>query len=220
SVSVQAFSDPNYNTAIPVPGSFGASTTYSYGINLGAMGVIYVDAGAGNDRIVVSADLGPVEIRVRGMAGTDQLIINGGAGVDDIVVNGDVVDARLGAGRGFFTVYYSELERLTVNASGDTVSVYSTSVSTVLSSSSRRGTVNVGSNTNMRGPLTINNAATVSIGPSDERSARASVAINSPNFQTTLIMDDRNNRQANDFSVTGSSIFCDGYSVIYSASQI
>lgn len=74
-VAVQAFTSPAYTpgSAIPVPGG-GGTTTYTYTIDLSKP--LTIDAGAGDDRIVLAADLGTA-ITVRGMQGTDSLVVVG-----------------------------------------------------------------------------------------------------------------------------------------------
>jgi hypothetical protein len=73
-ISVQAFSDATYTTALAVPGSAGASTTYTYTLALDRPFV--VDGGDRNDRFVIDGDLG-ITLTVRGMSGTDELIVMG-----------------------------------------------------------------------------------------------------------------------------------------------
>ena len=73
-VSVQAFSDATFSTALAVPGSGGASTTYSYTLALDRPFII--DGGDLNDRVVVDGDLG-ITLTVRGMSGTDELVVMG-----------------------------------------------------------------------------------------------------------------------------------------------
>ena len=71
-VTVQAFTDAAYTTAITVPGE--ADTTYSYSIPLTLTILVY--GGDSNDRFVIDADLG-VNVQIDGMLGTDQLIVKG-----------------------------------------------------------------------------------------------------------------------------------------------
>jgi hypothetical protein len=73
-ISVQAFSDNTYMTALNVPGSGGMSTTYSYTLALDRAFV--VDGGDLNDRFIIDGDLG-ITITVRGMSSTDELIVMG-----------------------------------------------------------------------------------------------------------------------------------------------
>ncbi len=73
-VSVQAFSDGGYATALAVPGSAGASTTYSYTLSLDRP--FTIDGGDLNDRIILDGDLG-FAMTVRGMNGVDELIVKG-----------------------------------------------------------------------------------------------------------------------------------------------
>lgn len=75
-VTVRAFSNATYTTAITVPGSSPASTTYSYTVPLGSAG-LFVDGGFNNDRIIIDATIG-VPVTVRGMGSVDQLWVNGG----------------------------------------------------------------------------------------------------------------------------------------------
>ncbi len=73
-VSVQAFRDTAYTSAITVPGQ--AGTTFTYTIN--TTNGILVEGGFGTDQITIDATIGGT-ITVRGMAGTsDQLIVAGG----------------------------------------------------------------------------------------------------------------------------------------------
>ncbi len=73
-VTVEAFTDASFSpsTAIPVPGLGG--TAYTYVIDLTRP--VIVDAGVGDDRIVVDGDLG-TQITVRGMKGEDSMIVMG-----------------------------------------------------------------------------------------------------------------------------------------------
>lgn len=73
-ISVQAFSDATYATALAVPGSAGASTTYSYSLALDRPFV--VEGGGRNDRFIIDGDLG-ITLTVRGMSGTDELFVMG-----------------------------------------------------------------------------------------------------------------------------------------------
>lgn len=72
SVSLQAFTDAAYTSAIDFPGATG--TTYSYSINTDRP--LTIDAGGRNDRIIIDGDLGNT-ITLRGMHGTDELIVMG-----------------------------------------------------------------------------------------------------------------------------------------------
>jgi hypothetical protein len=72
-VNVQPFNDINYTSAITVPGT--TKTTYSYTIPRGTQ-PIRIDAGAGNDRIIINANVSST-VTVYGMAGTDELIVQG-----------------------------------------------------------------------------------------------------------------------------------------------
>lgn len=71
-VSVQAFADAAFTTAIDAPGATG--TSYSYSITLTKP--LIIDAGSRTDRIVIDGDLNTT-ITVRGMHGTDRLVIDG-----------------------------------------------------------------------------------------------------------------------------------------------
>jgi hypothetical protein len=71
-VSVQAFFDGSYSTAIDAPGATG--NTYSHSIALDRP--LTIDAGGNNDRVILDGDLG-VTITLRGMHGTDELIVMG-----------------------------------------------------------------------------------------------------------------------------------------------
>lgn len=71
-VTVQAFAEASYTTAITVPGE--ADTTYSYSIPLTTTILIY--GGDSNDRFVIDGDLG-VDVIIDGMLGTDSLVIDG-----------------------------------------------------------------------------------------------------------------------------------------------
>lgn len=84
-VSVQAFSDANYTTAVSVPGTGGGSTDFSYSIDLTKP--LVVDAGARNDRIILDADLG-IGITLRGMHGTDEVVVMGKNGASGSYVPG------------------------------------------------------------------------------------------------------------------------------------
>lgn len=78
-VTVQAFGDAAYTSAITVPGE--ADTTYSYSVPLTKTILVY--AGGSNDQIIVDSNLG-VDVLVDGMLGTDTLIVDGN-GVADLV---------------------------------------------------------------------------------------------------------------------------------------
>ncbi|MFO0935251.1 MAG: VCBS repeat-containing protein [Gemmataceae bacterium] len=81
-VSVQAFSDPGYNSTIPVAGAnWPNQLVYTYDISLSKP--LLIDSGAGSDQIILDANLG-ISIRVRGSSSTDSLIING-TGSEDII---------------------------------------------------------------------------------------------------------------------------------------
>ncbi len=71
-VTIQAFADAAYTTAITVPGE--ADTTFSYSIPLTTTILVY--AGDSNDQIIINGDLG-VAVQIDGMLGTDTLIVNG-----------------------------------------------------------------------------------------------------------------------------------------------
>ncbi len=71
-VTVEAFGDATFTTAIAVPGVGG--TVYSYTIPLTQTILVY--AGGSNDRIIIDSNLG-VNVEVDGMRGTDTLRING-----------------------------------------------------------------------------------------------------------------------------------------------
>jgi hypothetical protein len=71
-VTVEAFGDATFTTAIAVPGVGG--TVYSYTIPLTQTILVY--AGGSNDRIIMDSNLG-VNVEVDGMRGTDTLRING-----------------------------------------------------------------------------------------------------------------------------------------------
>jgi Metallo-peptidase family M12/RTX calcium-binding nonapeptide repeat (4 copies) len=73
-VTVQAFDNSDFTDPITVPGPGPATTTYSYTID--PTRPILVEAGAGNDRIVLDATLGS-SITVHGMSGDDQLVVLG-----------------------------------------------------------------------------------------------------------------------------------------------
>jgi subtilisin-like proprotein convertase family protein len=73
-VTVTAYRTSNRTSPLTVPGTLGG-TTYSYSINT-ANGVI-IDAGYGNDRIIVSASLAS-DVALRGMAGIDEVVVDGG----------------------------------------------------------------------------------------------------------------------------------------------
>ncbi len=73
-VTIQAFRDAAYSSAITVPGT--ATTTFSYSID--TTNGILIEGGFGTDRITIDATISET-ITVRGMAGSaDTLIINGG----------------------------------------------------------------------------------------------------------------------------------------------
>lgn len=71
-VTVQAFTDNTYTTALKVPGQPG--TTFSYSIP--ANNTILVHGGDSDDRIVINGDLG-VDVDIDGMRGSDSLVIDG-----------------------------------------------------------------------------------------------------------------------------------------------
>lgn len=80
-VTVQAFNDSAYTSAITVPGT--GSTTYSYSVSLA--NPLLIDGGARSDRFVIDAALGQ-QVLIRGMGGdtgnaedADQLVISGPA---------------------------------------------------------------------------------------------------------------------------------------------
>lgn len=75
-VTVQAFADASYSSPISVPGTAGASTTYTYTLTLAGGTTILVDAGARDDRLVIAGDLN-ANVRLRGMHGTDEVIVDG-----------------------------------------------------------------------------------------------------------------------------------------------
>jgi hypothetical protein len=81
-VSVQAFTDNTYRTAIKVPGT--NTTTYSYTVPLDKK-MLLVYGGAGDDRIVLGGDLG-VRVMVDGMLGNDTLRVQGGARADTMTL--------------------------------------------------------------------------------------------------------------------------------------
>ncbi|WP_237607275.1 CHRD domain-containing protein [Roseimaritima sediminicola] len=83
-VSVTAFEESTYTTAITVPGLGG--TSYNYSIPLDKPILVY--GGTSDDNIEIVGDLG-VDIIVDGMLGTDNLSIDaGGAAVGNYVPNG------------------------------------------------------------------------------------------------------------------------------------
>jgi hypothetical protein len=71
-VTIQAFADAAFTSAITVPGVGGASFNYSFPLT----NTILVYGGGSNDRFVIDADLG-VNVQVDGMLGTDTFILNG-----------------------------------------------------------------------------------------------------------------------------------------------
>jgi hypothetical protein len=71
-VQVQAFRNANRTGAITVPGTTSTVFTYTIPTTYG----ILVDAGFGNDEIIVDARIAR-DIEVRGMAGTDELVVRG-----------------------------------------------------------------------------------------------------------------------------------------------
>ncbi|MFM7148240.1 MAG: hypothetical protein ACKO23_00190, partial [Gemmataceae bacterium] len=71
-VSVEAFRDNRYSQAITVPKLGGTAYTYTIPLNK----PIRLDAGPGNDRIVLDGDLG-TSFQIYGMQGTDELWIDG-----------------------------------------------------------------------------------------------------------------------------------------------
>jgi hypothetical protein len=72
-VSIQAFRDNTFTTAIPVNGSHGYTIDITNGI--------VIDGGRGLDQITIDALLG-VPITIRGGQGFDQLIVNGHTALD------------------------------------------------------------------------------------------------------------------------------------------
>ena len=125
SVSVQAFSDAAYATAISVPGTAGASTTFSYTIDLTKP--LLIDAGARDDRIVLDADLGTT-ITLRGMHGNDDVVVIGKGAASGMYVPGTNTangldgnsDLRGSIVIGSTTINFQEFES---GATGSTVTV-------------------------------------------------------------------------------------------------
>ena len=71
-VSVQAFTDTNYQTAIPVPGDASGATAFTYTID--TTKPVIVDGGGGDDQIVIDASIRDY-ISVEGEQGTDSLVV-------------------------------------------------------------------------------------------------------------------------------------------------
>src|SRR5262249_56409043 len=85
-VLVEAFFRPTYAAADLI-------TSFNYTIPLGPSGIL-VDAGAGDDRIVVDATLG-VHVQIDGQAGNDQLVVLGNGVTDAVYSPGDQAPLRL-----------------------------------------------------------------------------------------------------------------------------
>ena len=76
-VSVDSYSNKlndTYTNRIPVPGSTVVNAPYWYTVPANAP--ILIEAGVGNDRVVINGDLG-VAVTVRGMDGVDSVVMNG-----------------------------------------------------------------------------------------------------------------------------------------------
>ncbi len=81
-VTVQAFSNTGRTTSIPVPVIGGAAYFYTVNKTNG----IFIDAGNGDDQIVLDANLN-VPVTIRGMLGTDELVINNATGAGTFTPN-------------------------------------------------------------------------------------------------------------------------------------
>jgi len=95
-VTVQAFRDAAYASAITVPGT--AVTTFSYTVSK-ANGLL-VEAGFGNDRIILDANLG-VNVSVFGMGGVDEMIVMGGGAASGSYTPGNAVAVKLDDNQAF-----------------------------------------------------------------------------------------------------------------------
>ena len=84
-VTVEPFSDTTYTAGIPIPGTAGKSTKYTY--TIGLTKPILIDGGLGDDRITIDANLG-VGVTVRGQGGDDSLVVAGSAGQTAVYVPG------------------------------------------------------------------------------------------------------------------------------------
>ena len=82
-VTVQAFAETTYTTAINVPGT--NKTTYTYTVNLDRR--LLIQGGLGDDRIVIDGDLGTT-VTISGMQGTDHLVVYGGGAALGIYTSG------------------------------------------------------------------------------------------------------------------------------------
>jgi hypothetical protein len=124
-VTVQAFTDAAYTSAIEVPGSAVSGSVFTYTIDLTKP--LTIDAGARDDRIVLDADLGTT-ITLRGMHGNDDVVIMGKGAASGLYVPGTNTangldgnsDLRGSIVIGSTTINFQEFEP---GASGSTVTV-------------------------------------------------------------------------------------------------
>ncbi len=124
-VTIQAFTDAAYTSAIEVPGSAVSGSVFSYTIDLTRP--LLIDAGARDDRIVLDADLGTT-ITLRGMHGSDDVVIMGkGASSGSYVPGTNTAngldgqpDFRGSLVIGATTINFQEFE---TGASGSTVTI-------------------------------------------------------------------------------------------------
>jgi hypothetical protein len=183
-VTVNAYQDTAYTNLL-------GSTSYT----IPYVTQLTVEAGQGNDDIVIDGNLGAISLYVRGGGGTDKVEVNAPAGASKFYVNATTVDEV--SSTGFPLVYYNdygEAEALQINGSAPTsVVIPATSATTPPITTNGVGQVLLApqvAGQQVLSPVTIVNATSISVGVGRADLVTGRVTIQSPNVLTALTVND------------------------------
>jgi hypothetical protein len=216
-VTVNAYSDNAYTNFL---GSI------SYTIPAGVT-QITVEAGLGNDDVVIDGNIQGISLVVRGGGGTDKVEVNTPGGASSFLVDGNNL-FRTDPGSNFPLVSYDdqgETGSLQINGNPDTtVVVQDTAAATPPITTSGVGHVVIGpqyfAGQKVLSPVTVLDATDVKVGGGRADLVSGPVTIHSPDVQTALTVDDSRNPGASFFAASASSVMFDGHTLAYDAGRL